>query len=52
MSNIFYNNSFKKAFISKNTNVISFNKENNIINNNNNNNNINYTRHFPPANIE
>lgn len=47
MSKFFYNNSFNKAYISKNTNVISFNKENNI-----NNNNINYTRHFPPANIE
>lgn len=48
MSNIFYSNSFNKAYISKKTNVISLNKENNI----NNKNNIDYTRHFPPANVE
>lgn len=43
MSNIFNNNRSNKAYISTN-NVISFN--------NNNINNIDYTRHFPPANVE
>ena len=46
MSNIFNNNRFNKTYISTN-NVISFNKDNNI-----NINNIDYTRHFPPANVE
>jgi len=50
MPNILYNN---KVYKSKNTNIISFNKNINIsYDNNNNKNNIDYTRHFPPANIE
>ena len=50
MPNILYNN---KVYKSNKTNIISFNKNINISYNNiNNKNNIDYTRHFPPANIE
>ena len=49
MSNIFINNnSFNKVNKYKNTNVVCFNNNNN----NNKKNNIDFTRHFPPANIE